>query len=58
MSDVWESSTTVRAYDARQDQSMQHEHGEGSGVQNTSLKTDVQHDEFDETTREPAPSQK
>ena len=38
-----------RAYDERQDQSMQDEHGEGSGVQNTSLKANVQHDEFDET---------
>ena len=40
---------TIRAYDECQDQSVQHEHGEGSGVQNTSLKANVQHNEFDET---------
>jgi len=42
---------TVRTYHECQDQSMQHEHGEGSGIQNTGLETDVQHDEFHETTR-------
>jgi len=30
---------------------MQHEHGEGSSVQNTGLEANVQHDEFDETAR-------
>lgn len=48
----WDSSTTVRAYDERQDQSMQHKHGEGSGVQDTSLETNVQHNEFDETVEQ------
>ena len=52
MLDTLESSVTARAYHECQDQSMQHEHGEGSGVQNTSLKTNVQHDEFDETAQQ------
>jgi hypothetical protein len=29
---------------------MQYEHGEGSGIQNSSLEANVQHDEFDETS--------
>ena len=31
---------------------MQHEHGEGSGVQNAGLKANVQHNEFDETAQQ------
>lgn len=30
---------------------MQHKHGESSGVQNTGLEANVQHDEFDETAQ-------
>ena len=30
---------------------MQHEHGEGSGVQDTGLETNVQHDELDKTVQ-------
>lgn len=35
---------------------MQHEHGEGSGVQNSSLETNIQHNEFDETYQQLAKS--
>lgn len=46
----------TRAYHECQDQSMQHEHREGSGVQNTGLKANVQHDEFDKTEQQQAKS--